>query len=69
MFSKWEQKHRAPDTYYINNNYGNVVRSMKIKFNLTRAGRKHKKHRKAKKLVFLKNQYKPVLNKIITTLE
>ena len=48
MFSKWEQKHRAPDTYYINNNYGNVVRSMKIKFNLTRAGRKHKKHRKAK---------------------
>ena len=50
---KWEQKHRVPDTYYINNDYTNITTVYEdyVKF---RTGRKHKKRRRTKKTSFPK---------------
>ena len=50
-----EQKHRVPDTYYINNDYTNITTVYEdyVKF---RTGRKHKKRRRTKKTSFPKEQ-------------
>ena len=32
---KWEPKYRVPDHYYVNNDYANVIKFMKITSNLT----------------------------------
>ena len=50
-----KKKDRVPDTYYINNDYANItiVYEDYVKF---RTGRKHKKLRKTKKLVFQKSR-------------
>ena len=31
----WEQKHRVPDTYYINNDHASVIKFMKVTSNST----------------------------------
>ena len=51
-----EQKHRVPDTDYINNDYVNVIKFMKITSSSTRTGRKRIKNPEEKKLVFQKNR-------------
>ena len=38
--NKWEQKHRVPDTYYLNKCYKSLLRLHWIQH---RTGRKHKK--------------------------
>ena len=39
----WQQKHRVPDTYYINSNYANVIKFMKISSNSTQNRQKAQK--------------------------
>ena len=52
VFMTRKQKHRVPDTYYVNNDYKSL-RRLAGKF---RTGKKHKKRRKTKKTVFQKNR-------------
>ena len=33
--NEWEQKHRVPGIYYINNDHANVIKFMKVTSNLT----------------------------------
>ena len=40
--NKSEQKHRVPETDYINNDYTNVIKFMKIKSNSTQNWQKTK---------------------------
>ena len=71
VFMTRKQKHRVPDTYYVNNDYKSL-RRLAGKF---KTSKKHKKRRKTKKNSFPKEQientelHKPVLNKIMTTQE
>ena len=44
------------NTEYLNNDYANVIKFMKITSNSTNSMQKTKKSRKTKKLVFQKNQ-------------
>ena len=50
---KWEQKHRVPNTYYVNNDFTNIIKAYESYLEL-KTGRKHKKHRKTKKTSFTK---------------
>ena len=64
---------KTPDTYYINNDYTNVTKVYE-EFIKVRTGSKHKKRRKTEKNSFPKeyientDNYKLVLNKIMTTI-
>ena len=53
-FHKRGQKHRLPDTY-INKDYANVIKFMKITSNSTQNRQKTQKAQNDKKLVFQKN--------------
>ena len=55
VFHKRGQKHRLPDTF-INNDYANVIKFMKITLNSTQNRQKTKKAQKDKKLVFQNNR-------------
>ena len=50
---KWEKRHRTRGAY-INNDYANVMKSVKI--TLHSKQRQQRKYRKTKKLVFQKNR-------------
>ena len=69
-----EQKQRVPDTYYINNNYTDVIEIMKITSNWKQS-RQKKQSTERQKDSFPKESventdlYKPVLKKIITTIK
>ena len=73
--NKWEQKHREPKTYIIND-YAMLKRFKSLYRILHRTSKKkHKKLRKTKKTSFPRELvenadfYKPVLNKIMTSHE
>ena len=68
--NKRKQKHRVPDSCYVNNNYGNIIKFMKVRSNLHNAKRGEiQKISFPRKLVENPGLYKPVLNKIMTTHE
>ena len=66
----WEEKHRVPDTCYINNDRANVITFMYVSSNWHDA-----KNAEIQTTSFSKESvenadlYKPVLNKIMTTYE
>ena len=63
-------KHKIPYTYYINNDFANVIKFMKITSNLTRTGRKQKKTPKnsfQKESVENVDLHKSLMSKIMTT--
>ena len=68
--NKWEQKHRVPDTYYVNKDCEDVIKFMKVTSNLTQCKkRRNTKTRLPKETVENADLYKPALNKIMTTHE
>ena len=77
MFQTSENKNteRVLDTYYVNNDYANVKKFMKLASNSTSNRLKTQKAQIDKKTSFPKksvenaNFYKPVLNKIMTKYE
>ena len=56
LSNKWEQNHRKPDTYYINIDYANVLKFMKIISNSTQNRQKTQNALKNKTLFFQKNR-------------
>ena len=58
LSNKWEQNHRKPDTYYINIDYANVLKFMKIISNSTQNRQKTQNALKNKTLFFQKNRWK-----------
>ena len=56
LSNKWEQNHRKPDTHYINIDYANVLKFMKIISNSTQIRQKTQNALKNKTLFFQKNR-------------
>ena len=71
---KWEQKHRAPDTYHKNIDYANVMKFMKINIEFDTEQVENTKSAWRQKTSFPKESvenedlYIPVLNKVMTTI-
>ena len=56
-FIKWEQNHRAPSTY-INDNYTNIIKTIKMASNSMKEADKKKQLLENKKIIFEKNKWK-----------